>query len=363
MKVVQNVRVDESAPKKSWLSRLIRINVAAFLILLLATSALAYQFVTDDKIDTQGGHTGFEAPPTRPNISFTGDQNDDKDDDIVKPGTYQYNVDLVNILLVGVDTGLGRTNDMGYNSDVLILLSVDQTTKKVTCLSIPRDTQATFNKYNQNTLKISGEITTKINNAFAQGGGPKKYSYLNAKDAVSKLLYVTADDGSKISVPIHYHIGVNMDGIRAVVDALGGVKMTMSYDMTYYDSAMRKGATLNLTGRQALTYVRERMHIPNSGGDIERTQRQREFIVAAASKIKSMGAYETAQRLFDPLLRYVDTDLTLQNCLKLAKLLDNVDLSTLEMQTLPGATSSNGNYICDHAKKEELVLKFYYKVC
>ncbi len=359
MKVMQNTRITDVSSKKSLLSKIIRINVIVLIVLALSSAALIYA-VYDDVMH---GDISINEQPKLPDISFTGDENDNPHDDYVEPGVYRYNVDLVNILLVGVDTGLGRTNNNGYNSDVLIIVSVDQKTGKVTCLSIPRDTQATFNKYNQRTLEVSGEITTKINNAFAQGGGPKKKSYLNAKDAVSRLMTVTADNGDKISIPIHYHIGVNMDGIRSVVDAIGGVEMTMSYDLTRYDSAMKKGATINLTGEQALTYVRERKGIPNSSGDIERTQRQREFIVAAANKIKKMGAYQTATKLFDPLTKYVDTDISLQNCLKLARLLDNVNLDDIEMEVLPGSAVSNGDYVCDHAKKEELILKFYYKVC
>lgn len=359
MKVMQNTRITDVSSKKSMLSKIIRINVIVLIVLALSSAALIYA-VYDDVMH---GDISIKDQPKLPDISFGGDENDDPDDDIVEPGVYRYNVDLVNILLVGVDTGLGRTNNNGYNSDVLIIVSVDQKTGKVTCLSIPRDTQATFNKYNQRTLEVSGEITTKINNAFAQGGGPKKKSYLNARDAVSKLMTVTAGNGEKISIPIHYHVGVNMDGIRSVVDAIGGVKMTMSYDFTYYNSSMKKGATLNLNGNDALEYIRQRSHIPNSGGDIERTQRQREFIVAAANKIKTMGAYQTATKLFDPLTKYVDTDISLQNCLKLARLLDDVNLDGIQMEVLPGKPANNGDYICDHAKKEELILKFYYKVC
>ncbi len=342
---------DDNTRTDSRLSKAIRINLIIFLVLALAAAALVYYFLNDVK----DGRINVEATKMPSYVVNSGGNGN------IEAGTYVYNEDLVNILLVGVDTGLGRTNNNGYNSDVLIVVSVDQKTKKVTCLSIPRDTLATFNKYNQQTLEVSGEITTKINNAFAQGGGPKKKSYQNARDAVERLLSFTTESGEKVTIPIHFHIGVNMDGIQDVVDAIGGVEITMSYDLTYYNSAMKKGATLTLNGHDALTYIRERSHIPNSNGDIDRTQRQREFVAAAAKKVKSMGAYETAAKLFEPLTKYVDTDIGLQDCLKLAKLLDGTDLENLNMKILPGKGVASGDYECDQEKKEELIIEFYFK--
>ena len=69
-------------------------------------------------------------------------------------------------------------------------------------VSVPRDTRA----------KIVGKGTTeKINHAYAYGG-PKM-----AVNSLEKLM----------DVPVDHYISIDMDGVKTVVDELGGVTITI----------------------------------------------------------------------------------------------------------------------------------------
>ena len=171
-------------------------------------------------------------------------------------GTYVYDPDVLNILLIGVDTMEARSIDFGYQSDVLILFSVNQRTLKASCVSIPRDTYALIDKLKQDGVykTFNGQRWDRINAAYSQGGGARKQSYQNAMRAVSRLFN---------GIPINFYLGTNMDGLPAIVDALGGVQLTLKNDFTYFDPTMVKGKTMLLNGEQVMYYSRQRYHIPD----------------------------------------------------------------------------------------------------
>ena len=60
---------------------------------------------------------------------------------------------------------------------------------------------------------------------------------------------------------IELYMEVPLDAISTLNDLLGGVTVTLEDDFTAADPAMTKGATLTLTGEQAVTLVRRRMDV------------------------------------------------------------------------------------------------------
>jgi LCP family protein required for cell wall assembly len=270
------------------------------------------------------------------------------------PGNYVYNENLINILVMGVDTIEGRVG-WGYHSDVIMLLSIDKQTMKTSCISVPRDTKAVIDRIYQrgDYTELRDQITTKINAAFAQGGGASKQSYQNTIRAVSRLMY---------DIPIDFYIGIDMNGVGPVVNALGGVKMTIEYDFTYYDKEMVKGRTMVLNGSQALHYLRQRHHIPDSkGADLDRTARQRAFIRALAKQIKEQGnAVDLAMKLYQPFLKYIDTDLSLEQTVALASMLMHVDMDTVDFRVIPGWTGDGEYYTPYPDRMQTMVIKKFY---
>jgi LCP family protein required for cell wall assembly len=133
----------------------------------------------------------------------------------------------ISILLLGIDTGdLGRTEQ--GRSDSMIVATINPNTEKTTLLSIPRDTYA----------EIVGYGTwDKINHAYAFGGTAMSIN------SVQNLL----------DIPIDFYVSVNMEGIKEVVDAVGGVDVDspIAFNQNGYDFVV---GTNYLDGEAALSF-------------------------------------------------------------------------------------------------------------
>ena len=130
-------------------------------------------------------------------------------------------------------------------------------------VSVPRDTRA----------KIVGKGTTeKINHAYAYGG-PKM-----AVNSLEKLM----------DVPVDHYISIDMDGVKTVVDELGGVTITSNGSFITKDSTntyqFTKGEQYKMDGKEALAYMRSRKE-DGAGGDEGRQLRQQQVITAVARSI------------------------------------------------------------------------------
>jgi LCP family protein required for cell wall assembly len=178
-----------------------------------------------------------------------------------------------NILVMGVDVGTpGATNaNDPKRTDTLIVAHYNAEDKKISLVSIPRDTLIMINNKNQ-----------KINSAHAIGG----VTY--AVDAVEKLLGIRID----------YYGKINYEGFRKVIDAIGGLDMditrTMDYDDPMQDLSIhfKKGTTVHLDGKKAEEFFRWRKNNDGSGfadGDLGRIENQHMFISKVMEKIKSPG--------------------------------------------------------------------------
>lgn len=226
----------------------------------------------------------------------------------------------VNVLFLGLDAavdGSGRVIDVPLResrsrTDTMILASLNPETREASLISIPRDTRAF----------LPGWGWDKINAAHVWGGP------LLAMQAVEHLL----------GIPVHYYIRTNFEGVRAVVEALGGVRIDVEMDMEYEDPVqnlvidLKKGSQM-LDGDQALQYLRYR----NGGGDIARIGRQQKFIAAVVRQAVSVGTLLRAQSLARELIKYIDTNLTTTEILDFALLASRIDDPELETATLPGS--------------------------
>ena len=108
------------------------------------------------------------------------------------------------MLLLGIDKNEKRVegsygaDDSAYRSDSIMLARIDPTKKKVTLVSIPRDTYV--------DMGVNGQ--EKINAAYSFGGAA----------------YATKVISDFAGVPISHYAEVDMDGMAAVVDAVGGIQ-------------------------------------------------------------------------------------------------------------------------------------------
>ncbi len=165
--------------------------------------------------------------------------------------------DVFTILLVGVDsyqdTYTGR-------SDVQMLMSINQKSKKIVLCSILRDSY----------VSIPGHGNNRINAAYGKGG--------------TNLLTQTIKNN--FGIPVNRVAVINFKVVVDFVDAIGGVDVDLSPEeveiINNGASGYLNGAGMNhLNGDQALTYAR----IRKIDNDFSRTKRQRVVMEDALEKI------------------------------------------------------------------------------
>lgn len=218
----------------------------------------------------------------------------------------------VNILLLGGDSRGMKENEKP-RSDTMMIVSIDPVTKKAHLLSVLRDTYGV----------IPGHGRDRINAAITLGG---------PELAMQTITNLTGLD-------VHYYVYTDFQGFIALVDKLGGIEFEVEKRMYYKDSHddpmyhidLQPGLQ-TLDGKTALAYVRFRH---DALSDYTRTERQRNFLSALAGKLKSTWSLIRLPALLDSIKPHVETNLGLDEMLKLAALGLEVDTSSIASVQLP----------------------------
>ena len=212
------------------------------------------------------------------------------------------------MLLMGTDGSVERdeSGDFGdsYRTDSIMLARIDPVNKKVTLVSLHRDTMIDYgDEYGINKL-----------NAAHVFGGPE----LSVK-TVSKLA----------GVDISHYAEINFDGFREIVDALGGVEVDVPMTIDDEDAGGHLDAGLQtLNGDQALILCRARHAYDEIGpGDEYRAANQRLVMAAIAKKLLSADVATMASTV-QTLSKYVTTDLGVTDIIGLAQNMQGLDPST-----------------------------------
>ncbi len=190
---------------------------------------------------------------------------------------YCYRRDLTTLLLLGVDNDdVMETSGYrgGNQADFLWLIVVDNADKKVTQIQLDRDTMADVQLYGPFGDK-AGAKNMQICLAYAYGDGVEGKCD-NVADAVSRLFSGITVNGT---------IALDMGGIAAFNDALGGVTVTLESDLTSLGATLEEGKTVTLSGEQAEAFVRGRRGV-DDGTNHARMRRQRIYMDAAETQMR-----------------------------------------------------------------------------
>jgi LCP family protein required for cell wall assembly len=174
-------------------------------------------------------------------------------------------------LLVGSDSRAGLSASErrrlstgsagGQRTDTMMLLHIPSGGGKPTLISLPRDSY----------VPIPGHGRNKLNAAYAFGG--------------PKLLQQTVETVTGIRIDHYMEIGFG--GFVGVVDAVGGVHLCVKESIDDPKAGLDiKAGCQDLNGGEALGYVRTRA---TARADLDRVQRQREFLGAVLDKAASPG--------------------------------------------------------------------------
>ncbi|MBI5832116.1 MAG: LCP family protein [Armatimonadetes bacterium] len=227
-----------------------------------------------------------------------------------------------NILLVGEDVPINQYQQItkeDSRSDTNMLISLDQNTKQVYVLSLPRDLRVTIPG-----LKGTGH---KLNAAHRNGGVPKLIETIEAN----------------LGIRVHHYVKTNAHGFIEMVDKVGGVDVDVERDMNYDDNwqdfhvHLKKGPQ-HLTGIQAQGYVRWRKNnngVSDPMGDLGRVQRQQKCMRQLAAKILQPGNLVKFPAVLQAVRGYVQTDLSDRQLMALMAFLKDVNSQTITTDTLP----------------------------
>ncbi len=184
---------------------------------------------------------------------------------------------VYNVVLAGVDRDDDSWNG---NSDSVMLVSLNNDKKRVSVVSLMRDTY----------VEIPGHDYNKLNASYAYGGGP--------------LLCDTVQENYRVAVD--RYAAVDFENLVDIIDALGGIEMEWTaneievangyikdmcervFNIPYEDHViLEEPGMIHSDGVQAVAYARNRF-VGNS--DYTRTQRQRYVIKQMVEKVKTLSS-------------------------------------------------------------------------
>lgn len=255
-----------------------------------------------------------------------------------------------NILMVGSTSrcalkvqnaayGLCSDGVTGVNSDVVMILHLNQATHAVTILSIPRDLFVP---------NARAEGANKIDAALYEGP--------------SQLVAAIQED---FGIPIQHFMELNFDTFANVVDALGGVKMYFPEPVfdSYSGLDIPTPGCVALTGVRALQVVRAR-HLQyrpptvstsdtsawpfDPQSDLARIRRDHEFlrVLATAVAKKGIGDPITDSQIVSAVAAQLEVDagLSASQMVHLVLAFHGVNPNGAPQLTLPIVVDLNGTY-------------------
>lgn len=204
------------------------------------------------------------------------------------------------IALVGIDSRDDKLKS-DWNSDTMIIASINNDTKKVKLVSVYRDTYLCLGEDEDGNNSYG-----LANSAYCTGGAKKMINMLN----------------KNLDMNISDFVTVNFQAVAETVELLGGIDVEMKKEevvhlnnycvetsevtgMDYTPLEEIEGVH-HLNGVQAVAYARIRK---TSGNDFRRAARQREVIYKIVEKAKN-SSIATLNTVLDKIFPMIYTSLT-----------------------------------------------------
>ncbi|WP_017977034.1 LCP family protein [Actinopolyspora halophila] len=260
----------------------------------------------------------------------------------------------LNFLLIGSDTREGAQSGdnvgtsegvAGARSDTTMIAHIPADRSRVVIVSIPRDLEIdipadTCESWNAQTGEYSDETVparnnVKFNAAYASGG----------PQCVTEK--VQALSGLKIT----NFLGINFQGFKSMVDAVGGVRVCSNKPMIDRElgTVLKTGGWHELRGDRALQYVRARKVVGDSTADYGRMERQQMFLSALLRKMTSTDVLLNMNKLGDlanaVIANTFGENVNSNKLIALGKSLEGLDPKKVTFVTIPttGENNARGN--------------------
>ena len=227
-------------------------------------------------------------------------------------------------LIVGADLV-----DNARHADTIILARYLPNERNLDLLSIPRDTR----------VELPNIRVRRINEVYAYAFRASKRDSRQAVDAlweaVSGLLFTSSETARPT---LHFYAQIDYDGFRKIIDLLGGVEVAVDEPMHYDDNWGKlhihfSTGVHHLNGQKALEYVRFR----GVAGDSGRVSRQQGFLLKLLHRVAQPASMVRLPGLVAAALKFVDTNLSIYDCLLAVHELRGVTRDQVRLIQLPGS--------------------------
>lgn len=211
-------------------------------------------------------------------------------------------------------SGIDHEGDLGWRarSDVNQLVIVNPDTKKISFVSIPRDTYVPTTCLN--------DVSDKLTHAAVRGiqcsiGTIEQY----------------------LNVPIDHYVRLNFTSFISIFDIIGPTEIYSHYTFSSHGYDFVKGMNV-MDSRKALMFARIRKELP--GGDQTRGLHQQEILKGVFRKLTSPSQIGNIQKIINSTRRFVQTDVVPATITELLDLLvANASGWELESHVLEGSSA------------------------
>ncbi|NLI58508.1 MAG: LCP family protein [Clostridium sp.] len=244
----------------------------------------------------------------------------------------------INVFVCGGDQAANLT-------DTMMVINFNPKTAQINVLSIPRDTQIRLNNR-----------TAKINELYQNGGG---------EFAVQRLSEILQTD-------IEYYIHVGLPAFKEIIDVLGGVVYDVPVDMYYRDPL--QNLTINIQagkqhfdGKKAEEFMRFRQYSSGKaneyydGSDLKRIKAQQNFVKELIRQKANLYYITRLNEILDVVFNRVETNLSINEVLKMSMNIDKINAENINFFTLPGRPVQQelSYFILDKVETMKLIDEYF----
>jgi len=262
------------------------------------------------------------------------------------------NKDAVNLLILGCDQDLYYKGQFVITkqarADMILIARLDFKNKRITGVSIPRDTLCQLAGYREQKINAYHLLGQK-DGGGAQGG----------KDLMKRAVE------SLIPVQIDRVLVLDYDAFQEMVDQVGGITMTVAKKMDYDDDAAKlhihfKPGQYHMNGYQAMGFVRFRKsNKGHRGGDSDfaRQDRQKQFLLAFKDAL--MKRKTAIAAVAEKAKAAISGGLSDEEIIALAYFSRGIGQNSIKMGQVPVVDAGDYNLRIDQAELPKVLNEFH----
>jgi LCP family protein required for cell wall assembly len=229
----------------------------------------------------------------------------------------------INLLLLARG---GAGNDNPNVTDTIMVVSLQPRSRRALVVSLPRVAWVAI------PAPPNGDVSGKLYSAYALAVHQDNAALGRDWQSPTGAGDLAAATVSRMTgLPIDYWVVIDIEGFRSIIDAVGGVRITVpvalddpSYPVDDTGRVMRVRIAAGdqiLDGSHALQYARSRL----STSEADRSQRQQQVLVATLARLHALSSSPRVVLLIGDLQGRLLTNLRLSDARQLAALAGGVD--------------------------------------